>query len=612
MKRASVVVLVLTTGCFNLERRVADCFDGGRCSQPLDGGGSDGGGAEEVDAGPFVPLDAGHFCVEQWCWESPFPHGTRLNAVAAFGTDSVVVAGEQGMLAELRNGQWTSFQSLATPNDFWSKLWGTTRDDVFVAGSTRIWRRTDAGWSPRTLDNSDVWRSVTGTRSGGSQVFFGDSAGRIVRYDRGSDAIQTVRQLDQAGVLDLEVAHGGQLFALAEPFDGGAQLVRVDGGELVFTDAGVNALFGNDSNLWLAGADSFSVDAQLRFTPLVRAVNAGTGAIDPVRVVTDEGIETLTGTSFGPDRTQPGFRAIDAASGAVWAVGEGGVVLRSTSLSQWVDPTESQSPLRGTVRALVTFGADLVALSDSGLFVRGNDGWMPRLPGARYLDGAVFQDQLYVLRSDNAVLAVSRAYVVERVFMPGATLARRLWVTASGTLLLVAVNGVFVKPPAASAFSLLTGGPVGVRAVGGSGDVVRLVTGAGAVFQIDFADQPPQAQQVLLVPDCTALTRLPSGWAFATGGREGVETAVEVYGDDNVRRGSFTIPLAGSEVKAFAPSPNGLFAAVRGIAEIPVMTGEPALLLPTRVTNELETLIIWRGRLIAGGEFGTIIQGPVR
>ncbi len=605
MKRASLVVLVFTTGCFNFERRVADCFDGGRCSQRVDGG--------EADAGPFIPLDAGHFCADDWCWESPFPHGTRLNAVAAFGTDSVVVAGEQGMLAELRDGRWTSFQSLAAPDDFWRKLWGTSGDDVFVAGSTRIWRRTDAGWSPRTTVNGEVWRSVTGTRGPGSQVFFGDNAGRIVRYDRGTSRLDDVRQLvDQAGVVDLEVAHGGQLFALAEPFDGGAQLVRVDGGALVFTDAGVTALFGNDSNLWLAGADSFSVDAELQFTPLVRAVNTGTGVSSPVRVVTDEGIETLTGPLFGPDRTQQGVRAIDAAAGAIWAVGEGGLVLRSMSLSQWVDPT--QSSLRERVHALVTFGPDLVALTDAGLLVRGADRWIQRLEGS-FLQGVVSQNRLYVLRSDNTVLGLRPDYTVEQPFVPGATLARHLWVTAGGTLVLVAVNSVFVKSAAASEFSIVTPPVVGGVAVGGAGDLVRVATGSGAVFQLDFADQQVEAQQVngLSIRDCTALTRFATGWAFATG-REDVETAVEVVGDDGSRR-RFSIPLAGSQVKAFAPSPKGVFAAVRGIAEIPVlgsMPGGEVPLLPTRVTNELETVIVWRGRLFAGGEFGTIIQGPVR
>ncbi len=611
MKRASVVLLVFATGCFNFERRVADCFDGGRCSQLVDGGALDAGGAEE-DAGPFVPLDAGHFCVEQWCWESPFPHGTRLNAVAAFGSDSVVVAGEQGMLAEFRDGRWVSYQSLATPDDFWSTLWGTGPDDVFLAGSTRIWRRSDAGWSPRTLDNPEVWRSVTGTRGPGSQVFFGDNGGRIVRYERGNDRLVDVRRLDGAGVVDLEVAHGGQLFALAEPFDGGAQLVRVDGGALVFTDAGVTALFGNDSNLWLAGADSFSVDAELQFTPLLRAVNTGTGASSPVRVVTDEGIETLTGTTFGPDRTQQGVRAIDAAAGAIWAVGEAGLVLRSTSQSQWVDPT--QSSLRDRVRALVAFGPDLVAVTDVGLLVRSTDGWISRLSGARFLDGVAFRNRLYVLRSDNTVLELTPSYMVERTFTPGATLARHLWVTAGGALVLVAVNGIFVKSPDATEFTFVTGGPVGGVAIGGSGDVVRVVTGAGAVFQLDFADQPPEAQQVtgVSIPDCSALTRFPSGWAYATGGRDGVGTAVEVFGDDDMRRSSISIPLAGGPVRAFAPSPKGVFAAARGIAEIPVVTGGEVRMLPTRVTNELETVIVWRGRLLAGGEFGTIIQGPAR
>ena len=596
MKRASVVVLLLASGCFNFERRVADCFDGGRCT--------------ELDAGTFVPLDAGHFCLEQWCWESPFPHGTRLNAVAAFGADSVVVAGEQGMLAELRDGQWVSYQALAAPEDFWSKLWGTSRDDVFLSGSTRIWRRTDAGWGPRTDENGEVWRSVSGTRGPGSQVFFGDNGGRIVRYDRGTNFVQTVRELDGAGVVALEVAHGGQLFALAEPLDGGAQVVRVDGGAPVFTDAGVVAMFGNDSNLWLTGADSFSVDAQLRFTPLVRAVGAGTGASSPVRVVTDDGIETLAGTVSQLEYAQPGLRAIDAASGAIWAVGEGGRMVRSTSQGVWADPTPSP---RGTVHALVTFDGNLVALSDSGVLVRGLDGWRPRVSGARFLDGVVFQNRLYVLRSDNVVVALTPAYEVETTFTPGATLASRLWVTAGGTLVLFAVNGVFVKAPGTSAFEFLTGGPVGVRAVGGSGDVVRLVASAGAVFQLDFASQPPQAQQVpgLSMPECSALTRLATGWAFGVGGREGVETAVEVVGDDDSRL-RFAIPLAGGEVKAFAPSPNGVFAAVRGIAEVPMMTGGDVRMLPTRVTNELEALIVWRGRLIAGGEFGTIIQGPVR
>ncbi|MDP3237736.1 MAG: hypothetical protein Q8N26_33415 [Myxococcales bacterium] len=596
-----MVLLVLTTGCFNFERRVADCFDGGRCLQMVDAG-----------RDPFVPLDAGHFCADDWCWESPFPHGTRLNAVAAFGIDSVVVAGEQGMLAELRDGRWTSFQSLATPDDLWRKLWGTGPDDVFLAGSTRIWRRTDAGWSRGLVDNGDVWNSVTGSRLPGGQVFFGDSAGKIVRYNRGTNGLQTIRQLD-GGVLDLEVAHSNELFALAARSNGGAHLVR-PGGELVSIDAGVFAMFGNDSNLWLAGTESFSVDAQLQFTPLVRAVNTGTGASSPVRVVTDEGIETLTGTLFGPDRTQQGVRAIDAAAGAIWAVGEGGLVLRSTSQSQWVDPT--QSSLRDRVRALVAFGPDLVAVTDVGLLVRSTDGWISRLSGARFLDGVAFQNRLYVLRSDNRVLSLNSNYVMEDVFTPGATLARHLWVTAGGTVVLVAVNSVFVKSPAATEFSIVTPPVVGGVAIGGAGDVVRVVTGAGDVVQLDFADQSPEAQKVpgLSIRNCTALTRFATGWAFGVGGRAGVETAVEVVGDDDSRR-RFPIPLAGSEVKAFAPSSKGVFAAVRGIAEIPVlgsMPGGEVPLLPTRVTNELETVIVWRGRLFAAGEFGTIIQGPVR
>ena len=610
MKRASLVLLVFVTGCFNFQRRVDDCFDGGLCVQPLDGGGgADAGGAD--DAGPFVPLDAGFFCANDWCWESPFPHGTRLNTVAAFGTDSVVVAGEQGMLAGLRDGQWVSYQA-STPTDaIWGKLWGTGPDDVFLAGSTRLFQRTDAGWLVGSAANGNTLTSVTGTRGAGSEVFFGDSAGRVLRYRRDAGDLEEVVSLGTGGVLDLEVARGELLALTRVGSEDRRTLTRIDGGPAMSIDAGVFSMFGNTSNLWLAGDEGFSVDATLQLTRLSEPVSAGTGAITPPRVVTPDGIRRLEGSTFVRERDGDGVRGLDAAGSTVWAVGEGGLVLKSTSQGAWADPTQS---LRSGVRALLAFQGDLVAVTESAVLVRGVSRWGQRLslvPPARFLDGVVFENRLYVLRGDDRVLVLGPDFTTEAQFSTGGTDSQRLWVTPNGTLVVVAGNGIFAKPRTESLFAPIAGAPGGGGALGANGTGGR---GCGfmngAVVDVDCGQSPASVTQVdgLSISECTAVTRFSGGWAFGTRG------LVELLDDRGARR-SFTIMDANSPVSGFAPSPRGLYAASSGIAEVPIGSSDggtvPAF-LPSRVSNALSSLVIWRGRLFAGGERGTIIEGPVR
>ncbi len=604
MKRATVALLVFTTGCFNFERRVADCFDGGRCSQPVDGG-SDGGvnaDDEALDAGPFVPLDAGFFCASEWCWESPFPHGTRLNAVAAFG-DDVLVAGEEGMLAELRGGVWRSFQQ-QTPRVQWARLWGRSLDDAYAAGALQPWLCSDGGWRGVGQPADQPFDAVTGDDT---RTFF-SNAGSVSRFDgRFLQPHADVPPLT-GSVTDLTMA-GGRLFAVSVTPTPASFFTDVDAGIAIPVD-GVRAVFATDAGFWVTGDKSaFSGAAAFAFDEMMPAIRAGTGG--PVSLgATAISVGTLDGGSFQLEYSAAGVNAMAQSGSTAWAVGEGGLVLRRRGGS-WTDQTGV--PTRNTVQAIFPFGGSLVAVTSAGeLLERTAIGWEARprtSPGVvdAVRDGARF----VVLTEQGQVAWLNRDFVrTDTVFSPTAE-AHRLWRSASGTIVMTSREGALFRRAGESRFIAIarTNGAWGVS---GRGEVARLC-GVGAseamVVDVDLSASSPTAVVVpgLEARQCRALLPLPDGWAI--GGRDALGAAFVIIVQDGRTVATVKFEREQTWPSAFALTPGGLAVALNGIGLISLTSPPDTLdVTESRIGNSLFALTVWRDRLFAGGGDGAIVQ----
>lgn len=154
MKRALVglAAVALASGCWDFQKLVDDCADGGGVCSPDGGmgggggGGSTGGGGGDVgggagggggvtmdagvDGGPLCPLldqagagrgatlqlpDGGgtSFCFNGFQWENPLPQGNSLWTVHGTGPNDVWAAGDGNMVMHWNGTSWQSHQGFA-------------------------------------------------------------------------------------------------------------------------------------------------------------------------------------------------------------------------------------------------------------------------------------------------------------------------------------------------------------------------------------------------------------------------------------------------------------------------------------------------------------------
>lgn len=602
MKRASLVLLVFATGCFNFERRVADCFDGGRCSQLADGGVLDAGRAEE-DAGPFVPLDAGFFCANEWCWESPFPHGTRLNAVAAFG-DDVLVAGEEGMLAELRGGVWRSFQA-QVPRTQWARLWARSLDDAYAAGALEPWVRSDGGWRGVGQPADQPFSAVTGDET---RTFFAN-AGVVSSFDGQQLVEHAVLAPAVGNVTDLTLARG-RLFAVSVVPQPASFFVDVDAGVATGVD-GVRSVFTTDAGFWVTGDRSFfSPAAPIAFDEMMPAIRAGTGGPVPLGATVDA-VGALDGGRFTFEYQVSGVTAMAQDGATAWAVGEGGRVLRRRG-GTWTDLTGL--PTRNTVVAIFPFGDALVAVTGAGeLLERSASSWelKPRQALAP-VDAVRDGSQFVVLSEDGRVVWFDAQFrQTQTLALNQGTEAYKLWRSPSGTIVATSNAGAFFKRAAEMAFTPIAG--VGrARGVSGRGEVARLC-GVGAaestVVDVDLSASSPSGAVLpgLEARECRALLPLPDGWAI--GGRAASGEAFVSIVRDGGTPSTVRFEREQTWPAAFALTPGGLAVALNGIGLIPLLSPPATLdVTESRIGNSLFALTVWRGRLFAVGGDGAIVQ----
>lgn len=597
MKRVLPVVL-LACSCLDFEKRVATCFDGGVCaSVDADAGVRDGG------APAFVPFDAGFFCVDEWCWESPFPHGVRLDSVFAEG-DDLVVAGAYGMLAERSAGQWRSLQSQHSQELQWRNLWGRSMTDLWLAGDARAWHRTATGWSAVgttfPLANS---QAVAGSST---DVFF--SAGTDVFRLEGTDWIGFSTAPGE--VMSLSVAFGALHGAIRNnPSQVAGSVTNLATGTTWGFDAGATySLFATSTALFATGERTVQLDRTLQAQPLADVLRAGVEAEQQVFAANVEGVGSLRDAGFRLERRTPLVNAM-AAGRAVVAVGEHGLILERRD-GGWVDPTPTAS--RSEVVAFVERQDVLLAVTaDCELLSRGTSGWTSRtLLTERCADAVADGTSLAVLTVGGRLIIFDSTFVQTGSDSLGPGLeVRRLWRAESGAFIVTTATDVFVKPPGGLFAPVQALGGTGAWGVSGRGSIARVCGLAqGGLADLDLSRSPPVVTMVPLLraDDCRAVLPLSAGgWAIASRAQE--YPHVLLVAVDGTSK-DVTINLQATFIEDLLETPRGIAVASDGYAFING-TNPPMIVEPSNTRfADLGTLALWNGRLFVGGGGGSILQ----
>jgi hypothetical protein len=567
------------------------------------------------------PLLYPGFCAEGWCWEAPLPHGTHLTAVYGDG-DDVIVAGDNGMLAERRDGGWRSLQSV-TPSDVqWRGLWGRSWNDVYLAGDSRVWQFDGGGWAiGASTAEQTLLTAVTGTSD---EVLFGDELGRVHRLRGGG--LELVADLDAGEILSMTPAFGA-LFALtrAAPWPVTA-LVKLDGGRIDFAGDGgsLRTVFGGDAGLWLAGeSGGFSVSPTLVATPMAGGLTAGSvGPTGDVRAATMDRLGTLVGQLVTSEQSGANrVLAMHEGRSTTWAVGAAGLVLQRRD-GGWVELTER--PGLGATRAIAVAGDTLVAVTSRGqLLVRTALGWRARWSTSQVvvvdMVAASDAERVFILTEEQQVATVRRngmSWQEEppRVRFGQGSAAHRLWLTPAGTLVATSDEGVFVRRAGDPMFRAITNSAM-MWGVAGRGEIVR-ACGATRWLEIDVSQTAPAVRASGAARGCRALVSVGDDWAH--GGRDSAGAPFVV----RMRDGAvFTFPAEQIEVEDMELVPNGIAVGINGIGLVPIDGGVVVMSdggmglaltpLRTRVSQGINGLVAWRGRLFAVGEDAVILQGPL-
>lgn len=599
MKRA-LLVLVVASSCLDFQRRVDRCFDGGACTAAPDAGLDDDGGPG------FVPFDAGFFCLEAFCWESPFPHGVTLNTVAADG-DDLVVAGEHGLLAERRGGRWASLQSTMPLTTEWQVLWGTSRDDVWLTGDARAWHRTASGWSqvgqPFMSANC---QGVTGTDAG---VFM--SAGPDVYRLERADTWSRVDTVPNSDVLRLtanfESVYGS---ARLSNENGAGQVRQFPTGPAWAFDAGATfSLVPTSNGLLATGSRTVLLDSTLQLVRelpvvLVTAIEANGQLLG----ATYDQLGLVDDRALRPERNVIGVRAMAAGSSVV-AVGERGLMLERRD-GGWVDPTPTVT--RSDVVAFVERSGSLFALTaDCELLAREATQWTKRpLLSDRCFDVATDGTSFFVLTASRVVTFDAALSVVDFAALGPGLEVRRLWRSEAGALVVTTATDVFVRRPGGLFEPIRALGGGGAWGVAGRGSVARVCGLAqDKVADLDLGRSPPVVTEVagLLAHECRAVLPLRNGqWALAARGGASVPR-VRLVGSEGAPT-DVVLDLPEAFIEALAETPKGIAVAADRYAFVPF--ANPQLVRLQQGFGGISALTVWQGRVFAGGAGGSILQAP--
>jgi hypothetical protein len=319
-------------------------------------------------------------CVEGWCWAWPQATGVTLRALDVISKKELVTVGGGGLVFRWRQGSWTVLGTLEAEL---RAVWAASAKDVWVCG--------DGGFLAH-YDGSAWAQLETGTEARLSAIHLADGTLTVVGRYGYSQARELYKgkRLQRGVMLEGPVAgplglstFEGELVALTAGPDGlvasgedGFRRKTADGWKSEkLVRGGANALWTDaQGGLWAATASHVFQETARGWIPHEVTVDfdAARPHITGFGGELDTPLLTVGGAIYGrqgrtwvsrhamPKKGEGGdLLAVDAAGGTAYAVGEGGLLLRSRG-DRW-------RRLSGELGVgIVGMGSDLVAVNAHG------------------------------------------------------------------------------------------------------------------------------------------------------------------------------------------------------------------------------------------------------
>ena len=342
------------------------------------------GACEAKPLPPRLPSLGGACMDSGVCWENPTPQGNDLYGVWGLSPTDLWMVGNIGTVLRYDGARWTKMTT-GIQSDL-RGVWGTSAADMWAVGNDGVilhWNGTS--WKPATSNTTIALKSVWGTSP--SNAWAVGNNGTRLRWNGTAWAIEASGVTDDlsavfgTGPSDVwNTGTNGQL----QHFDG-AIWSKVNPGAGSTQLRGGSAL--DPQNVWVVGNSGESY--RWVMPSWVRSVWPSKenlyGAVSPSlsSVLVAGGAGTLlwwNGSSWAgvPTNVSRDLRALwfDSVK-SVWAVGQDGVVIQTTTTTPPTAATLSKGQLTTPIRSVWgSSGDNAWAVGDSGLILRRKaSGW---------------------------------------------------------------------------------------------------------------------------------------------------------------------------------------------------------------------------------------------
>lgn len=334
--------------------------------------------------------------VDRWCWENPLPHGHPLRAVWGTSADHLWAVGDQGT-AWLWDGRaWTPQDVNGTKQDLYG-VWGTSPSDIWTVGLGGVIFHYD-GQSWKGAPSPANGNALTSIWCAGPQRCFAvGQNGTIVEYDGVQWTLVTPAPASKY-LFGVWGRGSSDVYAVG---DFGTVLHRdaqkwspAAGINATTTLYSVHGLDEPDGDLWIAGLNniwykpkggaSFGSQSVSGNQRRVFATSKGVWAAGDGPLLRWDGSTWVPELLKLPPVVMYGIFGLPGADPTLWAVGQGGQILRRDQGQFTESAPASVGPKVYLSDVWPQSATDVWAAGSYGTILhRDGNGWAPKRQGQK-------------------------------------------------------------------------------------------------------------------------------------------------------------------------------------------------------------------------------------